>query len=96
MQVDEETRWYASAYAEAQLKTYHCDKVRKVPLSALDPSMLLGFLCKDQADFEDFCERVAKVSVELSPVSRSSNVTADDIASAKDIFGARRTTDVGR
>lgn len=62
MPVDAETRWYASAYAEAQLKTYHCDKVRKIPLSALDPSMLLGFLIRDEADFEDFCKRVGKVS----------------------------------
>ena len=59
-------RWYASAYAEAQLKTYHCDKVRKIPLSALDPSMLLGFLIRDEADFEDFCKRVAKVSCILA------------------------------
>ena len=68
IEVDAETRWYASAYAEAQLKTYHCDKVRKIPLSALDPSMLLGFLCRDEADFEDFCERVVRVSLISVPV----------------------------
>lgn len=60
--VDPQTVWYANAYSEAQLRTFHCEKVKKMPLSGLDPSMLLGFMCRDGADFEDFCERVAKVS----------------------------------
>jgi len=59
--VDASQKWYASAYTEAQLRTFHCDKVKKIPLSNVDPSMLLGFLCKNEADFEDFCERVSKV-----------------------------------
>jgi cysteine protease ATG4 len=60
--VDPQTAWYASAYSEANLKTFHCDKVKKLPLSGLDPSMLIGFLCQTEAEFDDFCERVAKVS----------------------------------
>lgn len=60
--VDPQTAWYASAYSENMLKTYHCDKVKKLPLSGLDPSMLLGFLCQTEAEFDDFCDRVAKVS----------------------------------
>jgi hypothetical protein len=59
--VDSSKKWYASAYTEAQLRTFHCDKIKKIPLSNVDPSMLLGFLCKNEADFEDFCERVSKV-----------------------------------
>jgi len=59
---DESTKWFASAYTEAQLRTFHCDKIKKIPLSNVDPSMLLGFLCKNEADFEDFCQRVNKVS----------------------------------
>jgi cysteine protease ATG4 len=61
-QKDSSSAWFASAYTEAQLRTFHCDKVKKIPLSNVDPSMLLGFLCKNEADFEDFCERVNKVS----------------------------------
>ena len=60
--VDGDTLWYASAYSEAQLRTFHCEKVKKMPLSGLDPSMLLGFLVRNEADFEDFCQRVNKVS----------------------------------
>jgi hypothetical protein len=33
-----------------------------MPLSGLDPSMLLGFLCKDESDWKDFRRRVAEVS----------------------------------
>lgn len=60
--IDPNTMWYLNAYSEAQLKTFHCEKVRKMPLSGLDPSMLLGFLCKDEREFDDFCVRVSKVS----------------------------------
>lgn len=59
--VDPQMAWYAQAYSEAQLQTFHCDRVKKLPLSGLDPSMLLGFLCTSEADFEDFCDRTSKV-----------------------------------
>jgi len=49
---------YVSAYNATELDTFHCDRVRKMPLSGLDPSMLLGFLCKDEKDWIDFQERV--------------------------------------
>jgi cysteine protease ATG4 len=60
--VDPQTQWYASAYSEEKLKSFHCDRVKKLPLSGLDPSMLLGFLVQSEAEFDDFCDRVAKVS----------------------------------
>lgn len=41
-----------------ELKTFHCERVRKMPLSGLDPSMLLGFLCKDEDDWKDFRLRI--------------------------------------
>ncbi|KAL9709428.1 Cysteine protease atg4 [Leucoagaricus gongylophorus] len=47
-----------SAYSDAELKTYHCDKVRKMPLRGLDPSMLLGFLCKTSQEWDDLRNRV--------------------------------------
>lgn len=53
---------YATAYDASELKTFHCDRVRKMPLSGLDPSMLIGFLCKDESDWWDFKRRVADVS----------------------------------
>lgn len=52
---------YATAYSAAELKTFHCDRVRKMPLSGLDPSMLIGFLCRDEKDWVDFRRRVGQV-----------------------------------
>lgn len=52
---------YATAYSAAELKTFHCDRVRKMPLSGLDPSMLIGFLCRDENDWVDFRRRVVQV-----------------------------------
>lgn len=52
---------YCTAYSAAELKTYHCERVRKMPMSGLDPSMLIGFLCRDEKDWWDFKKRVADV-----------------------------------
>jgi len=52
---------YATAYSAAELRTFHSDRVRKMPLSGLDPSMLIGFLCKNEADWIDLRQRVAEV-----------------------------------
>ncbi|THH09782.1 hypothetical protein EW146_g8585 [Bondarzewia mesenterica] len=53
---------YINAYNVAELKTFHCDRVRKMPLSSLDPSMLIGFLCKDEDDWIDLRKRIADLS----------------------------------
>ena len=54
---------YITAYSPMELKTFHCDRIRKMHLSGLDPSMLIGFLCRDERDWRDLRERVAEVSV---------------------------------
>lgn len=58
---------YVTAYSAAELKTFHCDRVRKMPLSGLDPSMLIGFLCRDEKDWVDFRRRVAQVGCFFLP-----------------------------
>ncbi|EPS95700.1 hypothetical protein FOMPIDRAFT_143470 [Fomitopsis schrenkii] len=55
-------RHYVTAYSAADLRTFHCDRVRKMPLSGLDPSMLVGFLVKDEDDWIDFRRRVAELA----------------------------------
>lgn len=60
-ELDPVQRHLVSAYSAAELKTFHCDRVRKMPLSGLDPSMLMGFLCKDEADWQDLKQRIAEV-----------------------------------
>ncbi|KAF8588526.1 hypothetical protein K439DRAFT_1406329 [Ramaria rubella] len=59
---------YVNAYPPAELRTFHCERVRKMPISGLDPSMLLGFLCKDEADYQDFRVRVADLSKKHKPI----------------------------
>ena len=54
---------YVTSYSAAELRTFHCERVRKMPLSGLDPSMLIGFLCKTEADWIDLRRRVAEVRV---------------------------------
>ncbi len=34
---------YMAAYSAPELRTFHCERVRKMPLSGLDPIMLIGF-----------------------------------------------------
>lgn len=58
-------RHYCLAYSAAELKTFHCDRIRKMPLSGLDPSMLIGFLCKDESDWQDLKSRINEVRIVL-------------------------------
>ncbi|KAF9269781.1 hypothetical protein L218DRAFT_1072559 [Marasmius fiardii PR-910] len=50
-----------SSYSVDELRTFHCERVRKMPLSGLDPSMLIGFLCKNEAEWVDFRRRVGEL-----------------------------------
>jgi cysteine protease ATG4 len=52
---------YVNAYSVAELRTFHCERVRKLPLGGLDPSMLVGFLCRDERDWVDLRRRVGEV-----------------------------------
>lgn len=67
-QVDPQMLWYTTAYPDSLLRTYHCEKIKKMPLSGLDPSMLLGFVCKSEDDFENFVERVAQLPKKIFTV----------------------------
>ncbi|TCD62527.1 Cysteine protease atg4 [Steccherinum ochraceum] len=60
--LDPVQRHFVTAYSAAELKTFHCDRVRKMPLSGLDPSMLMGFLCKNEQDWIDFKAKVADLN----------------------------------
>ncbi|OCH89815.1 hypothetical protein OBBRIDRAFT_793889 [Obba rivulosa] len=55
-------RHYVTAYSATELRTFHCERVRKMPLSGLDPSMLIGFFCKDEEDWLDLRKRITDLS----------------------------------
>ena len=52
---------YCTAYRVEELKTFHCERVRKMPMSGLDPSMLIGFIGRDEEDWWDFRRRAGEV-----------------------------------
>jgi cysteine protease ATG4 len=66
---------YVTSYSAAELRTFHCERVRNIPLSGLDPSILIGFLCKTEADWIDLRSRVAEVrSVQYFKKRRNTNL----------------------
>ncbi|KAJ7233482.1 hypothetical protein C8J57DRAFT_1729499 [Mycena rebaudengoi] len=50
---------YLRAPSPAELRTFHCEKMRKMPLSGLDPSMLIGFACRGGVGWVDLRRRIA-------------------------------------
>jgi hypothetical protein len=59
-----------NAYDPSELATFHCEKVKRMTISGMDPSMLLGFLCKNEEDWLDLVRRVDQVSWLLGLVTR--------------------------
>lgn len=56
--LDDLSLFFANAYGPKDLESFHCEKVRKMSLAALDPSMLVGLLCQSKEDWEDLCRRM--------------------------------------
>ncbi|MCO5585190.1 hypothetical protein L7F22_039122 [Adiantum nelumboides] len=56
--MENDDEWWAHAYTEQELATFHNDRPRRMPMKSLDPSMLLGFLIQDEEDLHDFVVRV--------------------------------------
>ncbi|KAB2594635.1 cysteine protease ATG4-like [Pyrus ussuriensis x Pyrus communis] len=49
---------------EADTLSYHCNVIRHIPLDLIDPSLAIGFYCRDRDDFNDFCFRASKLADE--------------------------------
>ncbi|ONK79690.1 uncharacterized protein A4U43_C01F9050 [Asparagus officinalis] len=78
---------------EADVSSYHCSTVRNLPLDQIDPSLAIGFYCRDEDDFKDFCLRASELSersngAPLFTVTQSLNPTrqAHDPDTALDRF----------
>lgn len=50
-----------NSYTKEEFNTYHCTMPRRIHISHLDPSMLLGFYCRTQQDFDLFNEQINAV-----------------------------------
>ncbi|KAL7000896.1 Cysteine protease atg4 [Sarracenia purpurea var. burkii] len=64
---------------EADTSSYHCNVLRHVSLDSIDPSLAIGFYCRDKDDFNDFCDRASKLADQskgapLFTVTRTRNI----------------------
>jgi cysteine protease ATG4 len=46
------------AYTPEEVDSYHTRRLRRIHIKDMDPSMLIGFLIRDEADWVDWRERV--------------------------------------
>ncbi|GLT89313.1 hypothetical protein SLE2022_073000 [Rubroshorea leprosula] len=51
---------------EADTSSYHCDTIKHMALESIDPSLAIGFYCRDKDDFGDFCHRASQLANESS------------------------------
>ncbi|CAG8533380.1 7841_t:CDS:10 [Ambispora gerdemannii] len=64
-------------FTDEELATFHCDALRKIHISQLDPSMLLGFYCRNAQEFEAFCERIARTHKPVFTIADEEPVYSD-------------------
>lgn len=53
------TRVRIIAFTEEYLRSVHTNYPDEIAMSRMDPSMALGFYCRDRSDFEDLCSVLA-------------------------------------
>lgn len=90
--------------------SYHSNIMRHIPLDSIDPSLAIGFYCRDKDDFDDFCSRASKLAEESSGAplftvaqsrSLSKQVTSNDVSGDNtgfqedDFLGTNRDNDTG-
>ncbi|MED6192408.1 Cysteine protease atg4, variant 2 [Stylosanthes scabra] len=49
---------------ETSTSSYHSNVIRHIPLDSIDPSLAIGFYCRDKDDFDDFCSHASKLAEE--------------------------------
>ena len=63
----------------ASTESYHCRSLRTMRLGAIDPSLTIGFLVKDQQDFDDLCAALPlTVGLEICAVFDTESSAAKD------------------
>ncbi|CAO2838330.1 unnamed protein product [Amaranthus hypochondriacus] len=64
--------------AEVDTSSFHSNVIRQIHLESIDPSLAIGFYCRDKDDFDDFCSRASSLANEsngapLFTVTKSRN-----------------------
>lgn len=62
--------FYSRAYAPSELASFHPERVRRMAISGLDPSMLIGFLVRSQEELDDWVQRSEASKPALYSVQR--------------------------
>ncbi|KAK7374438.1 hypothetical protein VNO80_07868 [Phaseolus coccineus] len=90
--------------------SYHCNVMRHIPLDSIDPSLAIGFYCRDKDDFDDFCSQASKLAEEsngaplftvaqsrsFSKQVSSNDVSGDNTGFEEDTFlGTDHVNDTG-
>ena len=52
-----------ASYTSSDLESYHCHTLRLVPISSLDPSMVFGFHCGTETEFDQFVTSIKQVGL---------------------------------
>ncbi|WCJ24404.1 Cysteine protease ATG4b [Euphorbia peplus] len=47
---------------EADTSSYHCNLTRHIPFELIDPSLAIGFYCRNKDDFDNFCSLATKLA----------------------------------
>ncbi|KAI8646207.1 hypothetical protein BD408DRAFT_410377 [Parasitella parasitica] len=84
-----------SQYTNEDFSTYHCTIPRKIPISNLDPSMMLGFYCRDRQELDLFCDQIKMISQKHSAIfsiQQSAPEYDEDVRSEND-FGVMSDED---
>lgn len=81
--------FYSKAYVDQALRTYHPEKVRRMSISAMDPSMLVGFLVRNEEDWEDLTHRIRSYK---PPLFHIADVTPSWMKpSTKEVHGSNQS-----
>ncbi|GJR56260.1 cysteine protease ATG4-like protein isoform X1 [Tanacetum coccineum] len=73
---------------EADTSSYHCNVIRQIPLESIDPSLAIGFYCRDKDDFDDLCLRASELAAEsngapLFTVTQTRNLSISSSSSSR-------------
>lgn len=79
---------------DADTSSYHCNTVRHFPLDSIDPSLAIGFYCRDKSDFDDFCIRASEL-VDQSNGAPLFTITETRSSATSVEYNDRLTSDTG-
>ena len=60
--------FFCSSYAMHELGSFHSEKVRKMAITGLDPSMLVGLLCRTHDEWLDLRARMKEMKASCTPL----------------------------